>query len=112
MLGVLADLSLMVARELAVRVRESEDAGETVALAGAYQKMSRVVRLTLALDAKLERDAAREAAEQAQASAKAQARAETEAGFAARAAERAHPVEAKKARVRGLLNRLLWTESE
>jgi hypothetical protein len=67
MLGELAELSLVVARELATRLRESEDVQETVALAGAFQKVTRVVRLTLALDAKLERDAARDAAAEAQA---------------------------------------------
>src|SRR5438105_15721660 len=59
MLGEVAELALMVTRELAVRVRESEDVDQTVALADAFQKVSRVVRLTLALDFKLERDAAR-----------------------------------------------------
>jgi hypothetical protein len=116
MLGELAELSLVVARELAVRLRASEDTDETVALAGAFQKMSRVMRLTLALDAKLEREAARDAAAEAQTSEKAQAQAEAaaaaEAARAARAARPADPVEARKARVRGLMNRLLWTESE
>ncbi len=112
MLGELAELSLMVARELAVRLRASEDTQETVALAGAFQKVSRVVRLTLALDAKLEREAARDAAAKAEASEQAQADAEYDAACAARAAPPADPVEARKARVRGLMNRLLWTESE
>ena len=40
---------------------------ETVALAGAFNKVSRVMRLTLALDAELERDAARDAATEARA---------------------------------------------
>src|SRR5947207_900782 len=79
MLGELAELSLGVARELAVRLRESEDTQETVALAGAFQKMSRVVRLTLALDAKLEREAARDAAADARAALEAQAEANAEA---------------------------------
>jgi hypothetical protein len=56
MLGELAEHALMVAKDLAVRARASEDTAETVALAGAFQKMSRVVRLTLALDFKLDRD--------------------------------------------------------
>ena len=53
MLGELAELGLMVARELAVRTRESEDPDQTVALAGAFQKVSRVVRLALALNLSL-----------------------------------------------------------
>jgi hypothetical protein len=112
MLGELAELGLMVARELAVRVRESEDAGETVALAGAFQKMSRVVRLTLALDAKLERDAARDWAAEAQAAREADAQAQAEAADAAYAAEPDDPAEVRKDRVRSLMNRLLWNESE
>ena len=59
--GVLAFAITRRSRELAVRVRESEDVDQTVALADAFQKVSRVVRLTLALDFKLERDAARDA---------------------------------------------------
>jgi hypothetical protein len=115
MLGELAELSLMVARELAVRLRESEDVDETVALAGAFHKATRVVRLTLALDAKLERDAARDAAAEAQAALQIQAETERRADARARAAaalEPADPVEARKDRVRGLLKRLLWNESE
>src|SRR5882724_9142321 len=73
MLGEIAELALMVARELAVRTRESEDVDQTVALADAFQKVSRVVRLTLALDFKLERDAARDAREAEAAEAEAQA---------------------------------------
>ena len=96
-LGELAELGLMVARELAVRLRSSEDVDESVALAGAFNKVTRVVRLTLALDAKLDRDAGRDAAVAAR-QAVAQAAAD--------------PVEARKVRVRGLLKRLLWTESE
>jgi hypothetical protein len=118
MLGELAELSLGVARELAVRLRESEDTGETVALAGAFQKMSRVVRLTLALDAKLEREAARDAAAEAEIARQAQAAADVDAalrraGFGGGAASPpSDPLEARKARVRGLMNRLLWNESE
>src|ERR1700710_1254644 len=90
-LGELVELSLVVARELATRVRESEDTEETVALAGAFQKVSRVVRLTLALDAKLERDAARDAAADARAALEAQTAGDIEGARAARAAEPADP---------------------
>ena len=122
-LGELAELGLMVARDLAVRARASEDAGEAVALAGAFQTMSRAVRLTLALDAKLERDVARDAAVEAQAARAAQADAETlalhkaerrraEEARAAKAREPTDPIEGRKGRVRGLMNRLLWNESD
>jgi hypothetical protein len=116
MLGEVAELALVVAKELTVRLRESEDVGETVALADAFQKVSRVVRLTLALDFKLERDAARDAREAAreaeQVEAKAAERAQLAAlGFAAPPAARS-PIEARKSRVRSLLNRLIWNECE
>lgn len=111
MLGELAELGLMVARDLAVRARESEDADQAVALAGAFQKVSRVVRLTWALNFKLERDLAREAREAEKAGAEADARARDEA---ARTSPRAAPtpVEARKGRVANLVNRLLWNECE
>ena len=109
----------MVARELAVRERGSEDVEETVALAGAFHKATRAVRLTLALDAKLDREAARDAAvaaRDAQAQAEAEAtRAEEQHRQDRRAAAAnapADPAEARKDRVRSLLNRLLWNESE
>src|SRR3569623_3083166 len=59
MLGELAELGLMLARDLAVQARAAEDAQEKVALAAAFQKTSRAVRLTLALDFQLDRQAAR-----------------------------------------------------
>jgi hypothetical protein len=115
MLGEVAELGLMVARELAVRTRQSEDVDETVALAEAFQKISRVVRLTLALDFKLDRDIARDAREAAreaeQVEAKAAERARLAAlGFAPRPAS--GPVEARKTRVSNLVNRLIWNECE
>jgi hypothetical protein len=108
MLGELAELSLMVAKELAVRLRESEDPEQAVALAGAFQKVSRVVRLTLALNFKLERDAERAAREAEK------ALADAEAAKPRPVAERPppHPVEVRKERVSNLLYRLLWNESE
>lgn len=117
MLGELAELGLMLARELAVQARAAEDPQEKVALAGAFQKTSRMVRLTLALDFKLERDAAR-AAREAQDAARAEREtAERDEARSRAAAERTvqslpNPAERQKDRVRGVLNRLLWTESE
>jgi hypothetical protein len=105
-LGELAELSLMVAKELATRLRESEDVDETVALANAFQKVSRVVRLTLALDVKLERDAARDARAEAQAAREAQAEAEFVAPT------RPNGIEIRKTRAGNLINRLLWNECE
>jgi hypothetical protein len=112
MLGELAEHGLMVAKELAVRLRECEDAGEAVALANAFQKVSRVVRMTLALDFKLDRDAARDAREAEQVEAeRLQAEADADAPVTV-APRRTDPVEGRKTRVANLLNRLLWTESE
>jgi hypothetical protein len=116
MLGEIAELALVVAKELTARLRESEDVDQTVALADAFQKVSRVVRLTLALDFKLDRDAARDARDAARQAEKAEAEAAVQSQLAAldlgtpRAA--ATPIEARKSRVRSLLNRLLWNECE
>jgi len=118
MLGELAELGLMLARDLAVQARAAEDAQEKVALTAAFQKTSRAVRLTLALDFQLERQAARAAREaelQSREDLAARNRAERDA---ARSADLAagpaalSPAERQKARVRGVLNRLLWTEAE
>jgi hypothetical protein len=111
MLGELAELGLMVARELAMRTRESEDVDQTVALAGAFQKVSRVVRLTLALDLKLQRDAVRDAQALAREAQGAEALADRQARVTApRPAP--SPIEARKSRVQSLLNRLIWNECE
>jgi hypothetical protein len=108
MLGELAELGLMVAKELAARLRASEGVGETVALAGAFQKASRAVRLTVALDFKLNRDAAREARDVVREAEKVEA-AERQAAPEYSAPG---PIETRKRRVGNLLNRLLWNESE
>ena len=113
MLGELAEHALMVAKDLAVRMRETEDTGEAVALAEAFQKVSRVVRLTLALDFKLDRDAAREAREQAREAEKIEAEtAQVETHVPAEPAHPPTPIQARKRRVSGLLHRLLWNESD
>jgi hypothetical protein len=102
---------LVVARELAVRTRESEDVDQTVALAGAFQKVSRVVRLTLALNFKLERDFVRDARDAAREAETAEAEAARHGRIAAACAAPTL-IQARKSRVRSLLNRLLWNESE
>ncbi|HZZ68966.1 MAG TPA: hypothetical protein VFE18_12405 [Phenylobacterium sp.] len=107
-LGELAELGLMLARDLAVQAREAEDPQVQVALAGAFHKTSRAVRMTLALDFKLQRDAARLARE-------AEERAEQRAGreqVAAITLAPPSPREVRKGRVRDLLNRLIWNEAE
>ncbi len=118
-LGELAELSLMLARDLAVQAQAAEDVDEKVALTTAFQKMARTARLTLALDFKLERDAAREvkeAAREAKVQADDAALRESRIMQAAEAAHRhlTQPTreETQKRRVRAVLNRLLWNEAE
>ncbi|THD63000.1 hypothetical protein [Phenylobacterium sp.] len=111
MLGEVAELALAMARELAVRARASEDLDETLALTEAFQKTTRVLRLTLALDVKLERAAARDAKDAAREAEAAAARVETIAAMASALPVR-DDVWRRKGRVKNLLNRLLWTESE
>ena len=107
MLGELAELALMVSRDLAVRARESEDAQEAAALAQAFQKTSRVVRLTLALSFKLDRDAARDALEEARAARDEQAQAAKAEAQRATARLNQH-----MGRVRARFERLIWAETE
>ena len=118
-LGELTELGLMLARDLATQARLRESGGRRARRwpwNAAFDKTARaVVRPTLALDAKLERDAAADArlAEQDQIEAERVADClRREEVRVARAAEPVAPVEARKTRVRGLMNRLIWNESE
>ncbi|MBS0331451.1 MAG: hypothetical protein JSS35_01665, partial [Proteobacteria bacterium] len=90
MLGELAELSLMLAREAAVQARQAEDPAEKTAFTDAFERMSRSLRLTLALDAKLERDAERDARDAARAAAAEAADAQLRESRIMRAAEDAH----------------------
>jgi len=110
MLGELAELGLRLARELARQAEAAEDPADTERLVGAFNKTSRAVRLTLALDAKLERDAARLAREEAEFA----DRRDQAARAARHLAPDAPPTPAERhqTRVRNLLNRLIWNESE
>jgi hypothetical protein len=111
-LGEIAELGLMLSRDLAVRARQSEDPDETVALTQAFHKTARTVRLTLALDFKLERDAARSAREEAR-EAQADAEAAEKAGrLAAHTPAPPSATERRQDRVRNLVNRLIWNECE
>ncbi len=107
-LGELAELGLMLARDLATQARACEDPAQQAVLVDGFHKTSRAVRLTIALDAKLDRNAARDAAEEsARAEAAAIEAAASEPFFPPRG-----PAERRKDRVRGLMNRLIWNESE
>lgn len=116
MLGELAELGLMLARDLAVQARAAEDTEDKVALTTAFQKTSRTVRLKLALDFKLEREVARAAREVEMQARDDQAAAHSEAQISSerpiRALTNPTPQQQQKARVRSVLNRLLWNESE
>ncbi|MBS0363968.1 MAG: hypothetical protein JSR98_21555 [Proteobacteria bacterium] len=118
-LGELSELGLMLARDLATAARAAETPEEKVALVEAFQKTSRAVRLTLALDFKLQRQAERDAADAAREAAKDAADiqlSESRIMKAAQAAlvEMTEPSreENQKRRVRAVLNRLIWNEAE
>lgn len=106
-LGELAELGLMLARDLAAQARAAEDPETQVALVAAFQKTSRAVRMTLALDFKLRRDAVRAAREDEEAAVKRARQDHQETLMPKRG-----PREARKDRVRNLLNRLVWNEAE
>ncbi|MBS0333838.1 MAG: hypothetical protein JSS35_13810, partial [Proteobacteria bacterium] len=115
----LAELSLMLAREAAVQARQAEDPAEKTALTDAFERMSRSLRLTLALDFKLQRDAERddrEAAREAKALADETVLRESRILAASKAANVSPvpptPVEVQRRRVRDVLNRLIWNEAE
>lgn len=118
-LGELAELGLMLAKDLAVHARAAEEHADRVALNAAYQQTSRCVRLTLALDAKLDRDAAKDARDAAREEAALAADAQLRESRIMKAAQAAavsltdpSPNEIQKRRVRDVLNRLIWNESE
>lgn len=75
-------------------IEATEDAGELCGLIAALGKAGRALRMSIALETKLIRDAAREARE-------AEARQAAAAGQA---------VETRKARVAGAVDRMIWTE--
>ena len=93
-LDELAKLGLSLARELHRRATEAEDDEASARLAMAFHHVSRSIRQSLALQARMERDRARDAA---------QVREDAERG---RAASR----EARKGEVRAAVQRLAWTE--
>lgn len=75
-------------------IEATEDAGELCGLIAALGKAGRALRMSIALETKLIRDAARDARE-------AEARQASAAGRA---------VEARRARVAGAVDRMIWTE--
>jgi len=100
MLGELAELGMAVARDLAARAQAAETPEEATQLALAFHRVSRSLRQTLALDAKLTRDAAQAEREAAVLQAR-----QDEARALAR--HRRH-----KDAVRAGVERLIWAEAE
>ena len=96
LLGELAELSMDLARDLQARAKAAETAEDATALAGAFHRIARGVRQTLALEARLERDG------------RAQARAELAE------AQRATPAQIQRRRdqVQGAVVRAVWDEAE
>ncbi|THD75128.1 MAG: hypothetical protein E7812_17820 [Phenylobacterium sp.] len=96
MLGELAELGLVLARDLQQAALTAKELDEKVRLADAFHRVGRGVRQSLALHARLERDAQR-------------TEREDDAG-------RPSPVEAKrvqrKAQLKSVVERLIWTERE
>src|ERR1700761_3347327 len=90
MLGEIAELSLALARDLATEARGAETPEQKALLADAFQKVSRGLRLTLALNAKLNRDAAREERDAAREAERLAAETQLRESRLMRAAEAAH----------------------
>ena len=96
LLGELAEMGMVLARDLQQSALMAEDLGEKVKLASAFHRIGRGVRQSLALHARLERDA-----EQAVREAKARASdAKVWAGLR------------RKSEIKGAVERLVWTEHE
>jgi hypothetical protein len=102
-LGELTELGLALARDLHARALAAETAQEAQALGLAFQRVSRSVRQSLALEAKLQRDAKLAARE-------AQAGAVEDRAPARQPWERR--VTVHQDRVREAMHHLLWTEAE
>jgi len=95
-LAELSELGLSLARDLHQRAMTAETPDEAAGLAGAFHRISRSVRQSLALEARLERDRCRADRED-----QAEIRREHE-----------RRVSRRKAQVRAAVERLVWTEAE
>ena len=96
LLGRLAELGMALAEDLHARARAADTPQEAETLASGFHKLSRSVRQSLALEARLRRDAERVRREE---------EAKTEA-----AAEK--PAIRRRAEAKARLDRLIWTEAE
>ena len=109
MLGELAELDLALARHVQARALATEDPAQVADLSRAYQRISRCVRQTLALKAKLKRDAEQHArwleARDVRPPTPAPVQAPDPAAHAARAAKR-------RAELEDAVGRVIWAERE
>jgi len=99
-LGILADRTLKLALHLQEQAMDVEDPDQKVRLSTAFHRVGRGLRQTLALQARMAREARRGAAEAVQAAA-----VEDDA-------RRAKAIPEKKQAVRRAVERLVWTEYE
>ena len=95
-LGELTELGLTLARDLPARALAAETAEEAQALALAFQRISRSVRQSLALEARMEREA----------------KAEAKAAVDRTRLDRDVRIRDVKRRVVEAMDRLIWTEAE
>ncbi|MBS0332566.1 MAG: hypothetical protein JSS35_07350, partial [Proteobacteria bacterium] len=126
MLAELSELGLSLARELHGRALAAETPAEADRLALAFQRVSRGVRQTFALELKIDRDRracdrdrkaedreeAVRLAQQAAEAREAEARAAAPEPLAPEVARRRASIEARKTRVTQVMARLIWTEAE
>lgn len=106
-LGELAEFGLALARKLHDQGMAAETAEETAELARAFHSVSRSVRQTLALEARLAREGARQAREDQVLAERIAAQDRAEAQRRARA-----PYENRKNRIGAVLERLVYSEYE
>ena len=95
-LAELTELGMALARKLQKAAMEAKDPDQAAGLAGAFHRISRSVRQSMALEAKLERDAARAGREDSDAAAR-DARAR---------------INERKDQLRARIGRLIWTEAD
>ena len=95
-LAELTELGLAAARELGAAISEAATPGEKATLAAALHRVSRSVRQSIALEARLVRDAARHAQEAA----------------AAAREDVKRRVDRRKAQVTAIIERAIWDEHE
>jgi len=119
-LAELSELGLTLARDLHARALAAESPQDADRLALAFQRVSRGVRQTFALELKIDRDRRACDREMAVSELEAAVRLAREAEAEAKAAPPVDPavleararVGSRKDRVKGALNRLIWTEAE